>query len=46
VVESLLRAHRGEPNPAARGEPSGPPDDGPPPALKPESPRLKRYFNE
>jgi putative transposase len=46
VVESLLRAHRGEPNPAARGEPSGPPGDGPPPAPKPESPRLKRYFNE
>jgi len=46
VVESLLRAHRGEPNPAARGEPSGPPGDGPPPAPKPESPRLKRYVNE
>jgi len=46
VVESLLRAHRGEPNPAERVEPSCPPGDGPPPASKPEPPRLKRYLNE
>jgi hypothetical protein len=46
VVESLLRAHRGEPNTAAWVEPSGPPGDGPPPAPTPESPKLKRYFNE
>jgi len=46
VVESLLRAHRGEPNTGEKVEPSGPPGDGPPPAPKPEPPRLKRYVNE
>ena len=34
VVESLLRAHRGEPNTTERGEPSGPPEEAPPPAPK------------
>lgn len=46
VVESLLRAHRGEPNTTERVGLSSPPEETPPPAPKPEVPRLKRYFNE